>query len=487
MHQLVFIGLIAVTSVNLVVEAKQVVQSERQFEHGITMHNGEQVILSGVTEGVPKITIASLSASGQLSEFHLTQFQPDVFQGYSLAFLVDSSPSSASQQQIVNKAKEQIVLFGKEGIYRLHLGKVMPIIKSASIYRNIDPQVFSPLTHSYDVNGDGLSDFILPDIDKHHLYVQTPTGQFDYFPLDIGMPVTFYNTGLDTSSFNVSYLQSIQVQDVNADGKRDIIVANQHEVVWFEQLPQGQYASNALPLRLPLSSNKSLSTGLDIKAGAIHRILAMRDLNHDGLQDLVIERKKLDDDGSEQQSVLMFCASRATDGFTTFESNASPAIVIEGEMIQHGFADFNGDSLQEFYYVSGDIGAGSVMSAFFGGGFDIDINIHQQRQHCQFDRSITSSKETRFVVDVQNTALGSFIATQDLDADGKADLLVKRNDNKLSFYRGQEKKLLSRKANTIKLKTPVNPQHIKVIQRAGISYLLSLGKQFTRQLNVLSL
>ena len=250
----------------------------------------------------------------------------------------------------------------------------------------VDSALFSPYTAVAtgswpeavavgDVNGDGLADVVLttsyyfdPAHDfKLYVFLQQPDGQ-------LAPPVLY-----PTNSAYSSRAQSVQIGDVNGDGRKDIVLGNTNNIEVFLQQPDGTLAASVV---------YATSMGRNIRIG---------DVNNDGRADVV----GLD---WSSNNVAVF--------LQTAGGTLAPAVMYNAP---HGgyndldLGDVNGDGLTDIVVMSGQSFLPNVvvLTQAASGGFNAPVSY-----------SVASGVLT------QGVAVG------DVNGDGRSDIVVTYGGNK---------------------------------------------------------
>src|SRR5690625_3173042 len=115
----------------------------------------------------------------------------------------------------------------------------MNLIEVSSLYSVADEQRLRFKDFVQDVNGSGLSDFLIPDFHVYHLLVQQSDGTFDRYQLPIDALV---RTRDDTVQYRP---RRPFLMDINLDGKTDVAFVRDGKLWAFLQQEGGTFAEQA--------------------------------------------------------------------------------------------------------------------------------------------------------------------------------------------------------------------------------------------------
>lgn len=272
-----------------------------------------------------------------------------------------------------------------------------------------------------DVNGDGLADVVLttsyyfdPAHDfKLYVFLQRPDGQ-------LAAPLLY-----PTNSSYSNRAQSVQIADMNGDGRQDIVLGNNSNIEVFLQQPDGTLSASVV-YATPMASivrvgdvnndGRADVVGLDWSSGNVavflqnaggtldpavmysaphggYNDLDLGDVNGDGLADIVVMS------GQSWLPNIVVLTQAATGGFNPPVSHSVASGVLTAGV---AVGDVNGDGRNDIAVTYGGNQPGSKLGVFYqnaAGGLDP-------------------------VVSFDSLDIPEAVEIADVNRDGRADIIV---------------------------------------------------------------
>ncbi len=322
-----------------------------------------------------------------------------------------------------------------------------------------------------DSNGDGLSDVITSNFDNINLYVQTTNGEFELQKLDLPPEGKITNSGVNFSEHQVTSM------DANNDGLLDLAFNVDNELMIFAQNKQQRFATTAtiIAMNADILSMKQKRQMKDKgeKIDASVNFEALKDLNGDGLIDLVTQVQKRDGlmSASSKYPVRY---GKLNNGLLSFSPKSDTVMQIKGQG-DIKFDDINNDGLQDYYTISLEMGVGAMMS-LMSGSIDMDLQFYQMSKTHSFSTKPAYEDELEVQVDMDDDNGGEgkpFLAVEDFNGDGIKDLVKQTDDDEFRIFNGGSGRLFAKRGSKYDIDLPAKGSvEIKDINNDGKADLL---------------
>ncbi len=359
------------------------------------------------------------------------------------------------QAKLAGSASNQLVGLATDGLWRFDVAaqKWLPLVTGSSMYRVVDAKRLLSLDFSFDLNGDGFSDFLVPDFNAWHLYLQQADGSFLQDELALDSEMMVFN---ERSNYEA---KKPQVVDLNGDGRLDIAFAVDDSLTVFAQSATGRFTkSYSLPLGVGLTPDAQAQQrpgdGRSFENLVLTRLERLADINGDGVVDLVVQQQHYIDAMEQNYNYLIHYGSLQND-WVRFKAKSDQQINTSGIQFDVTFADLDNDKRLDFYTPVAQIGIGAIVRALVSGSADIEIQFYKQRPDGSFGDKPTYRQEMTVEIKITSGQVNMSVATVLKGADGKASLLLADDEDTLRVYGPVGAKLFSDKSVKQNIELPL--------------------------------
>ncbi|MCG9698197.1 VCBS repeat-containing protein [Shewanella sp. Isolate11] len=308
-----------------------------------------------------------------------------------------------------------------------------------------------------DFNKDGLDDFIIGGFTQTQLFIQQADGQFMSQWLPITPQVLQYRDG-------ARYIEASRYfADLNLDGREDIIKIAEGELEFYPQQADGLFSTIAtfLPVSIAISGldwwNKRDVYGeaLDQSNLTYRKVEQLKDTNNDGLVDMVVRYTKSSGVLDRVNDYEIYLG-RKGDKTVSFAKQADNVIRADGTLTGFELRDIDNDKVDEVLVSGFDIGLSQVIGALVSGSIDQDVYLFKQDGQGQFPKKPNVSESVELSFSLTSGQSGSpVVHLADFNGDGYQDLILSDGDDALNLFWGQASgDIFSSKTRGFKLSLP---------------------------------
>ncbi len=369
--------------------------------------------------------------------------------------------------KLAGSEQHQLVGLATDGLWRFDISaqKWLPLVTGSSMYRVVDAKRLLSLDFSFDLNGDGLSDFLVPDFNAWHLFMQQADGSFVQDDLALDSEMMVFN---DRSNYEA---KKPQIVDLNADGRLDVAFAVDDSLTVFAQSPAGRFTTSySLPLGVGLTPDAQAQQrpgdGRSFENLVLTRLERLADINGDGVVDVVVQQQHYIDAMEQNYNYLIHYGSLQNE-WVRFKGKPDQQINTSGIQFDVTFADLDNDKRLDFYTPVAQIGIGAIVRALVSGSADIEMQFYKQRPDGSFGDKPTYRQEMTVEIKITSGQVNMSVATVLKGADGKASLLLADDEDTLRVYAPVGAKLFSDKSVKQSIELPLRGIESMVVDVNG--------------------
>lgn len=371
----------------------------------------------------------------------------------------DISDYSAGYQQ-------SLYFLDKNSVFRFEptTNSLEKIVDVKSIFLRDDPEYISRGDFVIDLNNDGLDELLLAGFEWLNL-IRLSGGEATIQKLDSSAVAILDDNGIKFKP------RPYFVQDADGDQRKDILIAAQGKLRGFYQQDNGTIANMAvdIPLAKDISAiewwhkRNAAGEGLD-QADLIYRRLSqLRDINNDGVVDMVVKATQSSGVLERVNDYQVFMGSLHS-GELTFEPTPLSVISAQGTLSGFELVDINNDSVLEVILSGFDIGLSQIIGALLSGGIDQDVYLFSMGENGRFAKKPSVSKEVELSFSLSSGQTGSpVVKLADINGDKLKDLVLSDGTKKLKVYMASNnKRRFARRALKYRTQLPQNGSAITV-------------------------
>lgn len=256
--------------------------------------------------------------------------------------------------------------------------------------------------------------------------------------------------------------------DVNFDGKKDIVMAGEGELIAYTQNKSGGFSKTNIKVNQSISGinwwDKRDAAGDNLdQTNLIYRTLErIIDVNGDNVADLVVKYTQSSGVLDRANDFEFFYGQRKGDKIL-FKDQPDTIIKGEGTLTDLRLIDINNDNKLEVMLSGFDIGVSQIISALLSGSVEQDIYLYKLDANNNFDEDADVEKEAELNFSITSGQSGTpVVKLLDINNDGLKDLLISSGEKTLKVYYGEQgKRIFSRRSKRHKTVLPKNGRELE--------------------------
>ncbi|NRD75520.1 VCBS repeat-containing protein [Shewanella sp. VB17] len=468
-------------------QVEQVIQAPFQLTHSLLAADllstqGKELIVFGIDERLQK-WLGVYAFDGVKKQYILAHKVaiPASFYGFDLS---DEVKDIKGAQALYFLSNEQVFKYTprNEEIPFKVISDVASIIKQSrtDYLRHID--------FVRDLNGDGLADILVGDFDHARVFMAKEDGGFKQQKLMIKADVNMFQDSIGYTN------PTLYIADMTLDGRSDIINIGEGELEIYRQTKEGMFEEIAtfFPIRQAISGidwwlkRDAFGESLDQSELTYRKVETIRDINHDGLTDLVLRYTKSTGvlDRVNDYEILL---GEEKEGKLVFPKKASSVIHAEGTLTDLQFIDIDNDGKLEVMVAGFDIGVAQIIGALLSGSIDQDVYLFKMNNQDRFTKKPNIVKQVELNFSLSSGHSGSpVVKFADFNGDERQDILLSEGDRSLNIFLGTgEQSLLQKRSDELDVRLPKEGDMLTIFdlnEDGKDDILIKYGRQDEAQL-----
>jgi len=332
---------------------------------------------------------------------------------------------------------QRLYLLDKTTVHRYvpaHLSHKAAWVKAESVssmYLGEHADSLRTMDFIQDINKDGIDDIILPHFEQLNLWLSDCCGARHPQNLPIAARI-------EMNKSSVSYDdQDIYFQDMNKDGKIDLVTVEQGQLSVFTQNENMQFSLTPIKIKIDKSIhpldwwNMKGANGQEMDQSNIqHRVIKeIDDFNGDGIPDIAVQFTK--SSGVLDKTIdFEFFYGMLNEGELSYSEQANTNITSEETLSGLTFLDRDMDGTKEVSVSSFDIGISQIVGALLSGSIDQDVLIFSMDENHQFAKEPLVSQEVEITFSLSSGTQGQpLVKMIDINGDAVKDIVYSDGDD----------------------------------------------------------
>ena len=376
-------------------------------------------------------------------------------------------------------------------------GVVHPLVEITTTYKSPADGGILHVDITRDLNGDGLSDLIVPDLSGFWIATQLSDGAFSD-PIKLGPPDPFLDAiALDdtrlycevgiTDLTALWYMSRVHQIDYDQDGQLDLVFWNTDHFEVYRQEARGTFSevAEAISVDIPFDTDGAYSLAFgfsdvdmfslifgfreNMKRTVLH---TFQDMNGDGVADMILHSLEGRSLGSQRSHYAVHFGTSTSEGIR-FAREAGMTIRPRGAaggLQPWGYSslwleDIDGDGEIDVLFRDVQTGLMGMSRAMLGNSISIDLEFYRMRDGTYPDQptAFRSIRPDFSPFDAHGVFFPA-VLLGDMNGDGRSDLLIGENWNELHILFGVSgPERFARVPQKIEITMPNDERNIRLV------------------------
>lgn len=346
--------------------------------------------------------------------------------------------------------------------YDFGAGEFDVVTEIKTIYGQERTGEIAPIDFIRDVNDDGRDDIVVADTAGYRVRLQRADG-------GLGEEILLQESSSMTVSGGVVSFESrpLVIGDMNFDSLPDLAVWRGDSLRVYPQLPADKFQGrpDVIPLGLDLLSEAELRLrrlqtdrgAVDQSGLTVKRVFSIEDLNGDGVPDVLTEAT-LSEGVFDKRNEFRVHLGQSEESQLVYREQEDALLASEG--LQFGLVetDIDGDGKKDLIVRKVRLSFGRVIRALLSGNVSLQLQFFKMTDEDDYPETANYIAKTnvRFSLTSGQVDIPA-IKTADFDNDGLQDLMIQTADDRLSFFHGVPTgRLFDKKAGQLDVDLPRN-------------------------------
>jgi len=343
--------------------------------------------------------------------------------------------------------------------YDLSSNEFVEVVKIRTIYGQQRSGDIVPIDFIRDVNEDGLDDLVVPDTAGYRVRLQRSDGSLGEESVLLESSNMTVDSGL--VSFESRPLFS---GDMNFDGLVDLAVWRGDSLRIYPRRTNAGFQSEpqVLPLDLDLLSEAEIRAlegrfgSVDLDGLRVNRIWSIEDLNSDQIPDILTESTLNQGVFDKRNDLRLYLGRRVGDQLVYLPDEDA---LLASEGLQYGLitTDIDGDGKKDLLTRTVRLTFGRVIRALLSGNVSLQLQFYRLTNGAyQEPANYVTKTNVHFSMTSGHVDIPA-VKVADFDDDGQQDLMMQTRADRLSFYRGvPAENLFAKEASDFDVALPRN-------------------------------
>jgi hypothetical protein len=334
----------------------------------------------------------------------------------------------------------------------------------SSMYISEVSDSFGHMNFVRDINDDKKDDIILPHFEKLNLWLSDCCGERHAQSLPIVSRIEMRNSRVIFDDRDLFF------QDMDQDEKTDLVLVEEGRLAVYQQDQNMQFSTQPYDIAIEPSAvglewwDTKDEHGQELnQSNLIHRkVDKIKDVNGDKIPDVAI--KYTQSSGVLDKTInYEFYYGKVIDNKLSYATQADTQVTSTDTLTGLYFVDLQDDEKLEVVVSSFDIGVSQIIGALMSGSIDQDTLIFSMDDNGQFSKDPIVNQEVEMTFSLSSGTTGQPLTKViDVNGDGLKDIVYSDGTDKIKvlYAQSNSKRAFAKRALTQKLQLPKDAAYV---------------------------
>ncbi|MBI2950927.1 VCBS repeat-containing protein [bacterium] len=331
--------------------------------------------------------------------------------------------------------------------FREGMGEGSKILDAPSIFQVPSPSSLAAFDFILDLNGDGVEEVLIPQIDRCAIYAKGPDGLLRLTgAVEMGLIPSIWTPSAGRLAVGLGVYAGLNTPrfltvDFNGDRRPDLLTVYADSLCAFLQRPDGSFSGppdRVINVRFDriAAGTENIRTGQEGDQDERTILTKITDLNGDGRIDLVVLRTSHKKGIFNSETQVQVYYGRRVDAQSLFPLSPDQAIKGSGVQVLTDVVDFDGDGRLDLFIPTVKAGLTQIIQMLITRTVDVEGSLYLMGKDGRYPSSPSYKRSFTVNFDFKSHYEEPVYQAEDLNGDGRLDILTSRDKTELEGFYG---------------------------------------------------
>ncbi len=354
-------------------------------------------------------------------------------------------------------------------------GEGSKILDAPSIFQVPSPSSLAAFDFILDLNGDGVEEVLIPQLDRCAIYAKGPDGLLRLTgAVETGLIPSIWAPSAGRLAVGLGVYAGLNTPrfltvDFNGDRRPDLLTVYADSLCAFLQRPDGSFSGppdRVINVRFDriAAGTENIRTGQEGDRDERTILTKITDLNGDGRIDLVVLRTSHKKGIFNSETQVQVYYGRRADAQSLFPQSPDQAIKGSGVQVLTDVVDFDGDGRLDLFIPTVKAGLTQIIQMLITRTVDVEGSLYLMGKDGRYPSSPSYKRSFTVNFDFKSHYEEPVYQAEDLNGDGRLDILTSAEAAELQGFYGHPARVFGKRPDLyFRVKLPRNGQRVRAM------------------------